>query len=42
MKRIIYVKNNSHFGGQMEDYEIAGGESRFRVEELEVFEIKTK
>ena len=36
------VKNNSHFGGQMEDYEIAGGESRFRVEELEVFEIKTK
>ena len=36
------VRNNSHFGGQMFDYEIAGGESRFRVDELEVFEIKTK
>ena len=36
------VKNNSHFGGQMQDFEIAGGESRFRVEELEVFEIKNK
>ena len=34
------VRNNSHFGGQLHDYEIAGGESRFRVEELEVFEIK--
>ena len=36
------VRNNSHFGGQMFDFEIAGGESRFRVEELEVFEIRTK
>ena len=36
------VRNNSHFGGQMYDYEIAGGESRFRVEELEVFEVRLK
>ena len=34
------VKSNSHFGGQLSDFEIAGGESRFRVEELEVFEIR--
>ena len=34
------VRSNSHFGGQMFDYEIAGGEGRFRVEELEVFEVK--
>jgi len=36
------VRSNSHFGGQMFDYEIAGGEGRFRVEELEVFEVKLK
>ena len=36
------VRNNSHFGGQLYDYEIAGGESRFRVDELEVFEVKLK
>ena len=34
------VRNNSHFGGQYYDYEISGGESRFKVEELEVYEIK--
>ena len=34
------IKNNSHFGGQTYDYEISGGESRFRVEELEVYEVK--
>ena len=34
------IKNNSHFGGQNYDYEISGGESRFRVEELEVYEVK--
>ena len=33
------VKNNSHFGGQDHDYEISGGEPKFGVEELEVFEI---
>ena len=33
------VKNNSHFGGQNHDYEISGGEPKFGVEELEVFEI---
>ena len=36
------VRSNSHFGGQMFDYEIAGGEGRFRVEELEVFEVRLK
>ena len=34
------IRANSHFGGQNYDYEISGGESRFKVEELEVFEIK--
>ena len=34
------IRSNSHFGGQMHDYEISGGESRFRVEELEVYEVK--
>ena len=34
------IKSNSHFGGQDYDYEISGGESRFKVEELEVYEIK--
>ena len=32
-------KNNSNFGGQEHDYEISGGEPKFGVEELEVFEI---
>ena len=34
------IKSNSHFGGQNYDYEISGGESRFKVEELEVYEVK--
>ena len=34
------IRSNSHFGGQGYDYEISGGESRFKVDELEVFEIK--
>ena len=34
------IRSNSHFGGQLYDYEISGGESRFRVEELEIYEIK--
>ena len=34
------IRSNSHFGGQMYDYEISGGESRFRVEDLEVFEVR--
>jgi hypothetical protein len=34
------IRSNSHFGGQFHDYEISGGESRFRVEELEVYEVK--
>ena len=34
------AKKNSHFGGQEYDYEISGGESKFRVEEVEVYEIK--
>ena len=32
-------KNNSNFGGQEHDYEISGGEAKFGVEEIEVFEI---
>ena len=36
------VRTNSHFGGQLTDFEIAGGESRFRVEELEVYEVRNK
>ena len=36
------IRSNSHFGGQQYDYEISGGESRFRVEDLEVFEVKNK
>jgi DNA repair exonuclease SbcCD ATPase subunit len=34
------IKNNSHFSGQNYDYEISGGESRFGVEELEVYEVQ--
>jgi len=34
------IRSNSHFGGQNYDYEISGGESRFKVDELEVFEVK--
>ena len=34
------IKNNSHFAGQNSDYEISGGESRFGVEELEVYEVQ--
>ena len=34
------IKSNSHFEGQNYDYEISGVESRFRVEELEVYEVK--
>jgi len=34
------LRRNSHFGGQMFDYEISGGESRFKVDDLEVFEVK--
>ena len=33
------LKNNSHFGGQNSDYEITGGEQRFGVYEVEVFEL---
>ena len=33
-------RKNSNFGGQMFDYEISGGESKFKIEELEVFEVK--
>ena len=34
------IRSNSHFGGQLSDYEISGGESRFKVEELEVYEVR--
>ena len=34
------IDNNLYFGGQNYDYEISGGESRFKVEELEVYEVK--
>ena len=34
------VRNNSHFGGQENDYEISGGESKFSIEEIEVYEIE--
>lgn len=34
------VKEHSHFGGQNYDYEISGGEGRFKIAELEVYEVK--
>ena len=34
------VRKNSHFGGQDQDYEISGGEAKFGVEEIEVFELQ--
>ena len=33
------ASHNSHFGGQNSDYEITGGESKFKINEIEVFEI---
>ena len=32
-------KDNSHFGGQEYDYEINGGESKFAIDDIEVYEI---
>ena len=32
-------RNNSHFGGQNSDFEINGGESKFAIYEIEVFEL---
>ena len=32
-------KDNSHFGGQEYDYEISGGESKFGIDDIEVYEI---
>ena len=32
------LRKNSHFGGQEYDYEISGGESKFGVDEVEVYE----
>ena len=32
-------KDNSHFGGQKFDYEINGGESKFAIDDIEVYEI---
>ena len=34
------IRKNSHFGGQDYDYEIAGGESKFAIEDVEVYEIQ--
>ena len=34
------VRHNSHYGGQNSDYEISGGEPKFKISEIEVFEIK--
>ena len=34
------LRKNSNFGGQLFDYEISGGEPKFKIEELEVFEVK--
>ena len=34
------LKKNSHFGGQEYDYEITGGESKFAVEDIEVYEVQ--
>ena len=34
------LKKNSHFAGQEYDYEISGGESKFGVEDIEVYEIQ--
>ena len=33
------IKNNSHFGGQEYNYEINGGEPKFAVEDIEVYEV---
>ena len=33
------LRKNSHFGGQEYDYEISGGESKFGVDEIEVYEV---
>ena len=33
-------RNHSYFGGQESDYEISGGEYKFDVEEIEVFEVE--
>ncbi len=32
-------RHNSHFGGQKSDYEITGGEAKFKIYDIEVFEI---
>ena len=34
------LKKNCHFGGQEYDYEINGGESKFAVEDIEVYEVQ--
>ena len=34
------LRKNSNFGGQLFDYEISGGEPKFKIDELEVFEVK--
>ena len=34
------LRKNSHFGGQEYDYEISGGESKFTVEDIEVYEVQ--
>ena len=34
------LRKNSNFGGQTFDYEISGGEHKFKIEELEVFEVR--
>ena len=34
------LRKNSHFGGQEYDYEITGGESKFAVEDIEVYEVQ--
>ena len=34
------IRKNSHFGGQDYDYEISGGESKFAIDDVEVYEIQ--
>ena len=34
------LRKNSNFGGQLFDYEISGGEPKFKIDELEVSEVK--
>lgn len=36
------IRKQSNFGGQLYDYEISGGDSKFKIEDLEVFLVEFK